>query len=58
MANILSILVFFSAVAVLLGFVVYKGSASAYGFTVATIEFLLSLWLLFSFDTSNAGMQL
>jgi len=29
----------------------------AYGITVATIEFLLSLWLWFSFDTSNAGMQ-
>jgi NADH-quinone oxidoreductase subunit M len=41
----------------LLGFVVDKESARAYGITVATIEFLLSLWLWFSFDTSNAGMQ-
>jgi NADH-quinone oxidoreductase subunit M len=57
MENILSILVFFPAVAGLLGFVVDKESARAYGITVATIEFLLSLWLWFSFDTSNAGMQ-
>jgi len=41
----------------LLGFVVNKESARAYGITVAAIEFLLSLWLWFSFDMSNAGMQ-
>jgi len=57
MDNILSVLVFFPAVAGLLGFVVDKESARAYGITVATIEFLLSLWLWFSFDTTNAGMQ-
>ena len=57
MDNILSILVFFPAVAGLLGFVVDKESARAYGITVALITFLLSLWLWFSFDTTNAGMQ-
>jgi NADH-quinone oxidoreductase subunit M len=57
MDNILSVLVFFPAVAGLLGFVVDKNSARAYGITVATIEFLLSLWLWFSFDSANAGMQ-
>ncbi len=57
MENILSILVFFPAVAGLLGFIVDKESARAYGITVASIEFLLSLWLWFSFDTANAGMQ-
>ena len=57
MDNILSILVFFPAIAGLLGFVVNKDSARAYGITVAAIEFFLSLWLWFSFDTSNAGMQ-
>ncbi|EIF50652.1 NADH-quinone oxidoreductase subunit M [Sulfurovum sp. AR] len=57
MENILSILVFFPAVAGLLGFIVDKESARTYGITVAAIEFLLSLWLWFSFDTSNAGMQ-
>ena len=57
MDNILSILVFFPAIAGLLGFVVDKESARAYGITVAAIEFLLSLWLWFSFDMGNAGMQ-
>ncbi|KYJ86086.1 NADH-quinone oxidoreductase subunit M [Sulfurovum riftiae] len=57
MENILSILVFFPAIAGLLGFVVDKDSARAYGITVAAIEFLLSIWLWFSFDTANAGMQ-
>jgi len=57
MDNILSILVFFPAVAGLLGFIVDKKSARAYGITVAAIEFLLSLWLWFSFDMNNAGMQ-
>lgn len=57
MENILSILVFFPAIAALLGFVVDKESARAYGITVAAIEFFLSLWLWFSFDMNNAGMQ-
>jgi len=57
MDNILSVLVFFPAIAGLLGFVVNKDSARAYGITVAAIEFLLSLWLWFSFDSANAGMQ-
>ena len=57
MDNILSVLIFFPAIAGLLGFVVDKKSARAYGITVAAIEFLLSLWLWFSFDTANAGMQ-
>ena len=57
MDNILSILVFFPAIAGLLGFVVNKESARAYGITVAAIEFALSLWLWFSFDSANAGMQ-
>jgi len=57
MENILSVLVFFPAVAALLGFVVDKESIRTYGITVATIEFFLSLWLWFSFDMDNAGMQ-
>lgn len=57
MEIILSVLIFFPAVAGLLGFVVDKDSARAYGLTVATIEFFLSLWLWFSFDTNYAGMQ-
>jgi len=57
MDNILSVLVFLPAVAAMLGFVVDKDSVRAYGITVATIEFFLSLWLWFSFDMSNSGMQ-
>ena len=57
MENILSVLVFFPAIAGLLGFVVNKESARVYGITVAAIEFFLSLWLWFAFDGNNAGMQ-
>ena len=57
MENILSILVFFPAVAGLLGFVIDKKSARAYGITVAAVEFLLSIWLWYGFDAGNPGMQ-
>ncbi len=57
MEHILSILIFFPLLAGILGFVVDKESARAYGISVAAIEFLLSLWLWFSFDTNSADMQ-
>jgi len=57
MDHILTILVFFPAFAGLLGFVVDKGSARAYGIAVATIELFMALWLWMSFDGSNGGMQ-
>ncbi len=57
MSHILSVLVFFPALAGLLGFIVKKESIRAYGITVAAIEFVLSLWLWFSFDGSNGGFQ-
>lgn len=57
MDHILTVLVFFPALAGLLGFIVNKDSIRAYGLTVAAIEFLLSLWLWLSFDPSNPGMQ-
>ena len=57
MDHILSILIFFPLLAGILGFVVDKESAKAYGISVASVEFLLSLWLWGSFDTSYAGMQ-
>ena len=57
MENILSVLVFFPAVAALLGFVVDKESIRTYGVTVAAIEFFLSIWLWFSFNMANPGMQ-
>ena len=57
MDNILSVLIFFPAVAGLLGFVVDKNSARVYGISVAAVELLLAIWLWMSFDSSNAGMQ-
>ncbi len=55
--NILSILIFFPALAAVLGFVVHKDSIRAYGITVATIEFVLSLWLWYVYDPTVSGMQ-
>jgi len=55
--HILSIIIFFPAVAGILGFLVQKDSVRAYGIAVAGIEFALSLWLWFSFDSSVSGMQ-
>ena len=57
MDSILSILIFFPALAGFLGFVVDKNSAKAYGIAVAAIELLLALWLWAKFDITNAGMQ-
>jgi NADH-quinone oxidoreductase subunit M len=55
--HILSILIFFPALAAMLGFVVHKDSARAFGITVAAIEFLLSLWLWNLYDPMTSGMQ-
>ncbi|MDA3945322.1 MAG: NADH-quinone oxidoreductase subunit M [Helicobacteraceae bacterium] len=55
--HILSILIFFPALAAVLGFIVHKDSMRAYGIIVATVEFVLSLWLWYSFDASISGMQ-
>ncbi len=55
--HILSILIFFPALAGVLGFVVHKDSMRAYGIAVSIIEFALSLWLWFAFDNGVSGMQ-
>jgi len=57
MDNILSVLIFFPAIAGLLGFIVDKSSARVYGISVASVELLLAIWLWMSFDGTNAGMQ-
>ncbi|MBN1838922.1 MAG: NADH-quinone oxidoreductase subunit M [Campylobacterales bacterium] len=57
MEHILSLLVFFPAVAGLLGFLVAKESIRAYGISVSVIEFCLSLILWIGFDSANAGYQ-
>jgi NADH-quinone oxidoreductase subunit M len=57
MEHILSILVFFPAIAAVMAFVVDKGSIRTYGITVTAIEFILSAYLWYMFDGSNPGMQ-
>ena len=57
MDNILSILIFFPAIAGFIGFGITKSSAKVYGITIATIEFILALVLWMKFDNTNAGMQ-
>lgn len=57
MNSILSILIFFPALAAMLGFVVDKNSARAYGISIAAIEFLISIWLWISFDSSTGAIQ-
>ena len=57
MEHILSILIFFPAVAALIGFLVQKESIRAYAIAVSAIEFLLSIGLWIIFDNDNAGMQ-
>lgn len=55
--HILSLLIFFPALAAMMGFVVHKDSAKAYGIAVSIIEFVISLYLWFAFDTNVSGMQ-
>ena len=55
--HILSILIFFPALAAVFGFMVQKEGIRAYGVAVATIEFALALWLWFAFDGNVSGMQ-
>ena len=55
--HILSILIFFPALAGVMGFMIDKGSIRAYGVAVAFVEFALSLWLWFAFDSNVSGMQ-
>lgn len=57
MEHILSLMVFFPAIAVLLGFMVNKESIRAYGIGVSAIEFLLSIILWIAFDPNNPGYQ-
>lgn len=54
---ILSILVFFPAVAAVLGFMINSKSIRTYGIVVTAVEFILSIFMWIAFDTTNAGMQ-
>ena len=57
MEHILSLIVFFPAIATLLGFMVTKKSIRAYAIGVSAIEFFLTVILWIGFDGSNAGYQ-
>ncbi|WP_457750354.1 NADH-quinone oxidoreductase subunit M [Sulfurimonas sp.] len=55
--HILSLLIFFPALAAVFGFMIQKESMRAYGVSVAAIEFALALWLWYVFDGNVSGMQ-
>ncbi len=57
MEHLLSLLVWFPALAGMLGFIVHKEHIKAYGIAVTAIEFILSLVLWFLFDSNNGGFQ-
>ncbi len=54
---ILSILIFFPALAAVLALLVSKDSIKAYGITISAIEFMLALLLWYGYDPSVSGMQ-
>lgn len=56
MEHILSILIFFPALAGIMGFLV-KENTVTYGIVIALIEFVLSLFLWAAYDPSNPGFQ-
>jgi NADH-quinone oxidoreductase subunit M len=55
--HILSILIFFPAVAAVLGFVIKPDGIRAYGIAVGFVEFILSLILWSAYDPTVSGMQ-
>lgn len=57
MDHILLLIVFFPAIAGLLGFLVHKDSIRAFGISVSAIEFVLTIVLWLGFDGSSAGYQ-
>ncbi len=57
MESLLTLLIFFPAIAGIFGFMIEKKAIYAYGIAVTTIEFLLSLLLWLMFDSTNPGFQ-
>jgi len=57
MEHILSILIFFPAFAAFIGFLVKSDSIRIYAIVVTAIEFIISMFLWYSFDSSNPNMQ-
>jgi len=57
MDSILTLLIFFPAIAAIMGFLIEKESIRAYGIAVTAIEFVFSLGLWIGYDASNSGYQ-
>ena len=57
MDSILTLLIFFPAVAAMLGFLIEKEGIRAYGIAVAVVEFIFSLGLWIGYDSSVPGYQ-
>ena len=55
--HILSILIFFPAIAAVFGFMIQKESIRTYGVAVSAVEFGLALLLWYAFDGNVSGMQ-
>ncbi len=55
--HILSILIFFPAIAAVFGFMIQKDSIRVYGVAVSAVEFGLALLLWYAFDGNLSGMQ-
>ena len=57
MEHILTILIFFPALAAVMGIIVDKNAIRTYGIIVTAIEFILSCFVWYSFDNNLAQMQ-
>ncbi|RUM65555.1 MAG: NADH-quinone oxidoreductase subunit M [Sulfurospirillum sp.] len=57
MESLLTLVIFFPAIAGIFGFMIEAKAIKAYGIAVTAIEFLLSLLLWMMFDSSNPGYQ-
>ncbi len=57
MDSLLTLLIFFPALAGMFGFFIDKGAIRVYGIAVTAIVFFLSLFLWLGFDHSNPGYQ-
>jgi NADH-quinone oxidoreductase subunit M len=57
MDTLLTLLIFFPAVAALFGYAIDKENIRAYGISIAAIEFVFSLALWFGYDSTLGGYQ-
>lgn len=57
MQNILSMLIFFPAIAAIIGFLIHKDSMRTFAIVATFVEFILSLILWYNFDVSNPDIQ-